>query len=261
MGANSDDTSGEGRSGWLLERVQAMAISPSDAKVLVQRLRTRSERERPNTSPHDHQERVGDHIISRYARLCSTVGGASALTGVIPGLGTAIAMVGGAATDAVLCMKLQVDMCMCLAEAFGYDLTEPDARHLAFLISAGGTLEKLGEQAGVKVASKAGVNLLRQYLRGAALQAIKELFKKLGLVFTRKALEKALPFGIGVVFGATGNYALTRYVGAQAKRWFILDRDGPAPHGEPAPAGVPPTDAGGAGAAAARSPTGTEKEV
>jgi hypothetical protein len=44
-------------------------------------------------------------------------------------------------------------------------------------------------------------------------------------MFTRKALEKALPFGIGVAFGAGGNYALTRYVGAQAKHWFVLDRD------------------------------------
>jgi uncharacterized protein (DUF697 family) len=219
-GRNSDE-----RSTWLLDKVHAIAISPADAKAIVRRLRAQSEGERPRTSEREQQERVADHIVSRYARMCATVGGTSALSGVVPGLGTIIAAVGGAAADAVVCMKFQVDMCMCLAEAFGYDVTEPDAQHLAFLVAAGGALEKAGEQAGVKLASKAGVSLVKQYLKGAALQTIKELFKKLGIMFTRKALEKALPFGIGVAFGAGGNYALTRYVGAQAKHWFVLDRD------------------------------------
>jgi hypothetical protein len=213
------------RSTWLLDKVHAIAISPVDAKALVGRLRAQSQDERPRAPERDHQERVAEHLVSRYSRLCATVGGTSALTGIVPGLGTIIAAVGGAAADAVVCMKFQVDMCMCLAEAFGYDVAEPDAQHLAFLVAAGGALEKAGEQAGVKLASKAGVNLVKQYLKGAALQTIKELFKKLGILFTRKALEKALPFGIGVAFGAAGNYALTRYVGAQAKHWFVLDRD------------------------------------
>jgi hypothetical protein len=67
--------------------------------------------------------------------------------------------------------------------------------------------------------------MLRQYLKGAALQAVKELFKKIGIIFTRKAIEKALPFGVGVVIGSSANYALTKYVGAAATRWFIIDRD------------------------------------
>ena len=34
-----------------------------------------------------------------------------------------------------------------------------------------------------------------------------------------------MTFGVGVVLGASSDYALTRYVGAQARRWFILDRE------------------------------------
>jgi hypothetical protein len=124
-------------------------------------------------------------------------------------------------------MKLQVDMCCCLAEAFGYDINHQDARHLVFLIAAGGALEKAGTGVGVNIASKAGVRLLRQHLKGAALQAVKELFKRLGIVFTRKALERALPFGIGVAIGSSANYALTRYVGAQARDWFVIDQEMP----------------------------------
>lgn len=98
-----------------------------------------------------------------------------------------------------------------------YDITSEDARHLAFLVAAGGTLEKAGVSTGVRTGSQAGVRLLRQYLKGATLHAVKELFKKIGITFTRKALEKALPFGIGVAVGSSVNSALTKYVGFQAK--------------------------------------------
>ena len=217
----------EEKSDWLLNTVKAVAISPEDARAVVRRLRDQSERRNPSDTPDRHQERVADHVVSRYCRYAATSGGVTALAGVIPGIGTAIAMVGGGAADVVVSMKLQVDMCMCLAEAFGHDVREPDAQHLAFLIAAGGALEKAGVEGGVKVASKAGVSMLRQYLKGAALQVIKELFKRIGITFTRKALEKALPFGIGVVFGVGGNYAMTKFVGGQAKKWFVLDRETP----------------------------------
>lgn len=120
-------------------------------------------------------------------------------------------------------MKLQVDMCVCLAAAYDYDMSSEDTRHLAFLVAGGGVVEQAGTEAAVRIGSKAGVRLLRTYLKGAALTAIKEMFKRVGIIFTRKALEKALPFGIGVGVGSTANYALTRYVGAQAMTFFDLD--------------------------------------
>ena len=162
----------------LLHVVQAIAMSPGDVKKLVRRLREQSERKSRARSEPELEERVADHIVSRYARWASTSGGLTALTGVVPGLGTALAAVGGAATDVAVCMKLQVDMCMCLAETFGHDVLTPDAQHLAFLIAAGGALEKVGVEGGTRVGSKAGVVMLRQYLKGATLVAVRELFKK-----------------------------------------------------------------------------------
>jgi uncharacterized protein (DUF697 family) len=119
-------------------------------------------------------------------------------------------------------MKLQVDMCMCLAETYGYDLESEDSRHLSFLLAGGGTLEKLDASVGVKIASQAGVHMLRQYLQGATLLATKQIFKKVGVSLTKKAMAKALPFGVGVAIGSSANYALTRYVGHQAKTWFYF---------------------------------------
>ncbi len=213
----------------LLNLVRAAAISPDDARTLVERIIEQVRDRYPDENHSQHQDRVAEMIVSRYSKWASLSGGATALVGVVPGLGTVLVATGGAIGDAALSMKFQVDMAMCLATAYGYDLNNEDARNLSLLIAAGGTLEKAGVSAGTRIASQAGVRLLRQYLKGAVLQAIKELFKKLGIIFTRKALEKALPFGIGVVVGATANYYLTRYVGREAIQWFRLDRESGGP--------------------------------
>jgi len=211
----------------LLKFIHRWAISPGEAKKVASKYRQQSESAYPDDDSARHQERVADKIIARYSKLAAMSGGATALTGVVPGIGTALAALGGGVADTAVCMKLQVDMASCLTQAFDYDLNEEDARHLAFLIAAGGAIEKAGETVGVKLASEAGVRLLRSYLKGAALQAMKEFFRRVGIIFTRKALERTLPFGVGVLLGTSANYALTRYVGAQAKEWFILDRKTP----------------------------------
>lgn len=207
--------------GRLLKMVEAIAISPEDAEQVAQKYRDKLAAK--NLPHHEMQDAVAELIVKRYAKMAGTVGGVSGLAGIIPGVGTAVAVTGGAIADAAASMKLQVDMCMCMAAAYDYDLNNEDARHISFLLAAGGALEKAGEQAAVQLASKAGVKMLKQYPRGAVLQAIKEMFKKLGIVFTRKALEKALPFGVGVVIGGTFNYALTTYVGKTAREWFAID--------------------------------------
>lgn len=114
---------------------------------------------------------------------------------------------------------------MCLAEAFNWDISSEDARQLSFLIAAGGTLEKLGSETVVKIASNAGVKMLKMYLKGSALIVIKEMFKKIGINFSRKALEKSLPFGVGVVISSSANYMLAKYVGKVATKWFTIEQE------------------------------------
>jgi len=209
----------------ILKAVQSIAISPKDAKEYVAQIVTKAKLSNPTADEHKIQEIVAKQIVTRYSKLCAMSGGATALSGVIPGIGTAIAMVGGGLTDATISLKLQVDMTMCIAEAFGWDLTNEDARHMSFLIAACGALEKVGIREGTALASKAGVKMINQYLQGAALQTIKELFKKIGINFARTSLQKAIPFGVGVAIGSGVNYAFTKYVGNSAMKWFVIERE------------------------------------
>ena len=210
----------------LLTAIQAVVLSPRDAQALVDGYRQEALAVDPNRDPRQVQELVATKVIERFTWMTTTSGAVTALPGVVPGLGTGIA-VGGAFGDAVVCMKLQVDMCLALCGAFNYDLEQERTRHLAFLLAAGGTLEKHGVEGAHKMASEDSVRLVRQYLEGAATEAVKQLFKRIGLTLTRKALQRILPFGIGVALGAGANYAMTRYVGDKATRWLLLDRDTP----------------------------------
>jgi uncharacterized protein (DUF697 family) len=205
----------------LLKAVQAIAISPKDARALVDGYREQLRAQKLDV--YAERQALADRIIGRYAKLAATSGATTGLVGVVPGIGTAAAILAGGSADIAISVKLQVDMCMCLADAYGHDLNSEDARHLAFIVAAGGALEQAGTRAGVEFGSRAGVRLVRQYLKGTALEFLKQLFKKLGIVFTRKALEKAIPFGIGAVIGGGANYAMTKYVGSKAREFFTID--------------------------------------
>jgi uncharacterized protein (DUF697 family) len=118
--------------------------------------------------------------------------------------------------------QIQVDMCRCLAECYGHDLKTEDVKHLTMLIAFAGTIEQAAGPTTVKVGSRAGVKMIQQYLKGSALQTLKQMLRTIGVNFTRKSMEKAIPFGVGAAVGSSINYGLTRYVGRSAKAFFLI---------------------------------------
>jgi len=122
-------------------------------------------------------------------------------------------------------MKFQVDMTMCLGVAINKRMSNEDAKHMSFIIALSGSLEQLGSTRATKFASSAAVNIIKQNLKGANLQLIKDLFKQIGITFTKKGAIKVIPLGVGVVIGSSANYALTRYVGHVARDIFSLRDD------------------------------------
>lgn len=163
---------------------------------------------------------VADRIISNYSYYAAFVGGATALTGVVPGLGTVIATFGGATADAALTMKYQIEMTMAVAAVYGHDITEEEQKTLCFLVAGLGAISDAGKKGAKAMSTKAFIKMTQRYLKGMTLQAVKQVFKKLGVTFTRKAAEKAIPFGVGVVIGFTVNKGMAWCVGTKAKAFF-----------------------------------------
>ncbi|WP_050436263.1 hypothetical protein [Chondromyces crocatus] len=207
-----------------LRAVEVMVILPDEARTTAARWLDQSRARHPEDALDQHQDRAARDLVGYYASLAATSGGLTSLAGIVPGLGTAVAMLGGGVADGAICMKLQVDMCLCLAGVFGWDLDTEEARYLSFLLSAGATLERAGDDDGERLDTEGGVARVRRMLKGARLQSTSDLFKKVGIVLARSSIAKSLPFGIGVVFSGGTNYALMKYVGEAATCWLRLDR-------------------------------------
>jgi hypothetical protein len=205
----------------LLKAVELVLADPAEimkaTKAIYERFKKKYQDEKTDD---DIADMVAEKIISNYSYYSAFVGGATALTGVVPGLGTVIASFGGATADAALSMKYQIEMTMAIAVVYGHDITIEEEKRVCLIVAGLGAINQTAKEGGKAISSKAFVKMTQQYLRGATLQAVKEIFKKVGITFTRKAAEKAIPFGVGVVIGFSANKGLTWYVGSKAKDFF-----------------------------------------
>lgn len=167
----------------------------------------------------DIADMVAEKVISNYSYYSAVVGGATALSGVVPGVGTVVAAFGGATADAALSMKYQVEMTMAIAAVYGHDITIEEEKRVCLIVAGLGAITQpsKGEKA---IDSKAFSKMARQALQSATRQVVKEVFTKVGLIFTRNAAAKAIPFGVGVAIGFGANKRRAWYIGNKAKGFF-----------------------------------------
>lgn len=205
----------------LLKAIELVLADPAEIMKETQALHEHFKKKyRSEKTDDEIADMVADKIVSNYSYYAAFVGAATSLTGVIPGLGTVIAAFGGATADAALSMKYQIEMTEALAVVYGHDITIEEKRRLCLIVAGLGAINQAAKDGGKAIGSKAFVRMTQQYVKGATLQAVKEIFKKVGITFTRKAAEKAIPFGVGAVIGFSANKGLTWYVGSKAKDFF-----------------------------------------
>lgn len=207
----------------LLKAIELILAKPSNIKKEALSLRDKYANKFEDKKTEIQIENlVVNKIISNYSYYTAFVGAGTALTGIVPGLGTVISTFGGATADAALSMKYQIEMTMAIAVVCGHDIELEEEKRLCLIVAGMGAINEAAKEGSKQIGTKAFVTMTKQYLKGASLVAVKEIFKKVGLTFTRKALEKSIPFGVGVVIGFTANKGLTHYVGKKAKGFFQL---------------------------------------
>ena len=204
----------------LLKAIEFVLADPKDIHREAQALLVKFQEAHRSKSETEVRDLAAKKIISNYSYFAAFAGGATAITGVIPGLGTAIAVFGGATADAALSMKYQIEMTMALASVYGHNILLEEEKRICLIVAGLGAINEAAKEGGKAVGSKAFIKMTQQYLKGTTLQAVKEIFKKVGVTFTRKATEKAIPFGIGVVISFSANKGLTWYVGSKARDFF-----------------------------------------
>ncbi len=139
------------------------------------------------------------------------------MPGLLPGVGSALVLVGGALVDIAFTLKYEVEMVLCLTYLYGHDIRDERERWLAYVM------------AGVRVhEAQAGHNywmdLAEAELDALPRYAPRQLFKLAGSIFGRlalrsatKELAKAVPL-VGIVVGASTNKFMTNSVG-----WWCVD--------------------------------------
>lgn len=170
------------------------------------------------------QRKAAQTIVRGHALRSGVAGGGTGLIGAVPGVGTVAAISAGVTADVILQMKVNVDMCHALVYLFKPYMEPEETFSLAVTLASYGTLERQGARKGggaaTRLASQAGVRVLWQQLKGGVLLATKQAFKRVGIVFTRKAVEKAIPFGVGAVISSGVNAGpLPMWVVRPANGW------------------------------------------
>ena len=177
---------GERLIGFILDR-----IDDADETAALDRVR-RLRDERPDLTP----AQIVDHLIRRKCQQTAAVGAATAGAGIIPVLGTVVALTIGAVADLGATLRLQSELVLEIAETYDRRLTREEKRR-AFLLVAGLT---------------AGGG--RMMTRGGA-----RLSLRLTERYAQRWLARALPFA-GIAAAAGTNALSTYVIGNRAHAYF-----------------------------------------
>jgi hypothetical protein len=175
-------------------------------------------------------ERLCARIVSHYGNRSALAGGVSALPGLVPGLGTVTVLLGTTLLEMAAVLKLEVEMCMALSRAHGFDIHDRRERQLALLLAAVQTHEV---ESGRNVLLDIGVvstTAVWNYTPRELEKVMLKVFSALALVWASKYVTKgilhAVPF-VGVGIGAGVNKVLTTRVGRSAQAaltWRVRER-------------------------------------
>lgn len=151
-------------------------------------------------------------VVRHYSNLAAISGGATALPAMLPGIGTVVALTGGALADVALLLKFEVEMALVLSHLYGYDICEDNERSLAFLMASVSTYDAQGgRNFFVDIAEAEGEAILKYAPREVSKLLLVTL-AKLATAGVGKGLARAVPL-LGVAVGASFNKVLTRRVG------------------------------------------------
>lgn len=162
---------------------------------------------------------LAEMVRKRHATLAR-------MEGAVAGLPATVAPVAGAAAailpDLVSLAWIQSRMVVHIAAVTGHDTTDQDtAAEMLVLLGFYRTTEA-ARVALTEASKRVAVRLVNTYIKGATLTLLKQMFRYVGIKFTRVALLKAVPF-VSVPISAGVNDLSTRSLGKKAIEFYAAD--------------------------------------
>jgi len=152
-------------------------------------------------------------IIRHYSTRTAFSGGVAALPGLLPGIGTAVAVAGGALADLTFILKFEMEMALALSQLHGHDIRDSVERHRAFLLACVSTLDaKSGGDFLAELGRKSGWARTGSPSEDESKKLLLTALSRLAVSSAAKGLFRAIPI-VGIAVSSTTNKLLTTQVG------------------------------------------------
>lgn len=155
-------------------------------------------------------------IKSRHALLARTEGAAAGVpTSVWPVAGAA----GVALPDLGALAWIQSRMVVHIAAVYGHDTRDREMAAELLVLQGIYNTTDAARIALTEASKRVATRLVNQYIKGSTLVLLKQLFRYLGIKFTRTGVVKVIPF-VAIPLGAAVNEASTRSLGNRAIKFY-----------------------------------------
>lgn len=155
-------------------------------------------------------------VKSRHALLARMEGAAAGVPGSFaPGPGTAAAIV----PDLAALAWLQSRMVVHIAAVYGHDTADREMAAELLVLQGFYNSTDAARVAVTEASKRVAGRLVSTYLKGSTLVLLKQLFRYVGIKFTKVGVVKAIPF-ISIPLGAVVNETATRSLAKRAIKFY-----------------------------------------
>src|SRR6185369_14822690 len=162
-------------------------------------------------------ETIADQIIADYSRRSAIAGGVTSLPALLPGGGSALALVGGVLADMTFLLKHDVEMILCLSYLYGHNIRQEKERWLAYVLAGMRTYHAQARQNYLADVLEVQLDALPKYTPHELFKMAATVLGKIAILSVSRGFVKALPL-IGIAVSASTNKFMTWSAG-----WWCVE--------------------------------------
>lgn len=197
----------------LLSAVERVVEDCDDLIAYVETLRSAAS----GGDEEEQLELLCGQIIADYSTRSAIAGGLTALPALLPGAGSAVALVGGVLADMTLMLKHDVEMILCLSYLYGHDIRDDRERWLAYVLAGIRTYEVQDRRNYLADLVEVQLDALPKYTPREMFKLAATVLGRLALLSLSRGFVKALPL-VGIAVSASTNKFMTTSMG-----WWCVE--------------------------------------
>jgi uncharacterized protein (DUF697 family) len=162
-------------------------------------------------------EAIADQIIADYSGRAAIAGGVTALPALLPGGGSAVALVGGVVVDMTLMLKNDVEMILCLSYLYGHNIRQEKERWLAYVLAGVRTYQVHDRRNYLADLLEVQFDALPKYTPGELFKLAATMLGKVAALSLSRSFVRVLPL-IGIAVSASTNKYMSWSLG-----WWCVE--------------------------------------